>query len=877
MYHAACGSNWSRAVRIQQITLENRYDLTAREQKIALFSGVGRVPNLRVTIPNLLDKYEKLEKHDPMRHNLVKLLESILDEFVHGLASIRHVQKEWVIQRSIANIFKRMAAMGIASYKMYEQCLIQLTATERRTDQLGVLNLASYIYRLYKRSPEFNPSVALLQRLLFYWKSRRHLVASGNTGRTTEPLHIEVVISDYKRQHGRLDDRALFVLMETHAYLGDIASVRSFAQEYRNVHKEEGTTIEPSRLWPLIYVHAIRNDSVAAATQLARIKDDYGVAPDLRCWNTLMFAYQRVDDLVGALSTLDKLLSTNIRPDAFTFGPILSMYGKQGDIDSAKDMLSLAEDYGITPTTLMLNGLITASVNAGDMQGAERALADAMQAVKEGKAEGSLTICLNTMMTAHALRRDSEMTMNIYRYMKEKNMRLEGNTYAALLQALCVFRQTNAAYKILRSIMTVENVRPTAFHYAIIMAGYVNQGMYLEALQVQKDMDQKQIKPSISTRMAYFKAKALAEAAARDSSNMDGLGTVDPMPLQDTIDEMLQMLDKAEPIVRGKDPEPGTKHLSDRTENLAYMTSLIHMHGQRRCFEAVQELFNRYAISKEKSSFDEEAIPIRLLTAMMSAQLRAGEYGEVMRYWELAKVQADKQRQVPGPESSLSRKPKARNTEDPATFENQTLTSKPSQTASKAQRYILSRPLRYYLAALFAGSPPQMQEMTTTIASLLRDRYSLDNRTWNEYIVLLCRGNPPRALLAFTLVERYLIPDWPGWTRPNHTLTNATARPKAADHMSGMQYIRARYLAPGQLLPEYRTMVHLASALLSLQRQEAIGRTADAGEDRSVEAQVGTLKAIRERAPRTLQAVQSMPTVHDNLQRRLIRTGGEGE
>lgn len=166
--------------------------------------------------------------------------------------------------------------------------------------------------------------------------------------------------------------------------------------------------------------------------------------------------------------------------------------------------------------------------------------------------------------------------------------------------------------------------------------------------------------------------------------------------------------------------------------------------------------------------------------------------------------------------------------------------------------------------------------MTQTFTSLLSSGYTLDNLTWNTYITILCQVSPPRTLLAFTLVERFLINEFPGWHRPRANLrgdergyfTNKGARAQ------GMEYTKARYLGPDQLMPQYRTFVHLAGALLELRSMESLGRTprrTGTQEERDVKAQVGSIREIRKRAPKTLAAVTNMPTVYDELQERLIR------
>ena len=175
-----------------------------------------------------------------------------------------------------------------------------------------------------------------------------------------------------------------------------------------------------------------------------------------------------------------------------------------------------------------------------------------------------------------------------------------------------------------------------------------------------------------------------------------------------------------------------------------------------------------------------------------------------------------------------------------------------------ARRIILSRPLRYYLLSLFEQS--RYAEAIATFSSLLNQGYTMDNLTWNSFIQSLSSTSPPLALLAFVLTERFLIPQFPGWSKS----TTWPLKPQA--RAEGLQHMRARYLAPSQLLPTYKTIVKLGAALLQTRRTIALGRKGLSNMPPELVGYVGALRDIRKRAPKTLFAVQSMPAVSDRWQ-----------
>jgi len=543
-------------------------------------------------------------------------------------------------------------------------------------------------------------------------------------------------------------------------------------------------------------------------------------------------------------------------------------------------MLDLAAQTNVRLSTMMLNGLLVAHATSGDIASAERALQDAIGSVRDGRAHGSLTMCYNTVMTAYAFRRDSRATMRVYALAKQNDVELDGATYSALMLALCVLRKTNEAYKILTTVMKAQHVRASAYHYAVIMLGYLKQHMPKEALKVHYDMHANLIQGSPSTRAAYIKAKAKIEQDNLLKSSLGASDEILPLepygspinaPLTSTINELLAATRVEDKTSFQKGIMPGISDTSPQTIASAQFEYLIQLHGARQCFDAAKQLFEQWQKNTAIKGISKDDTPIRMLEALMHVQLQAGQYSEVERYWALIQdevVRLQKKQKTQEPQENNS---DARKRISPPTQTTSTLPPDPLPVF----RRLLSRPLQLYLRALSHLPTPPVSQMTTTFASLLSSGYTIDNLTWNTYITILCQVSPPRALLAFTLVERFLITDFPGWHRPRANLVghNGYYRNRAAV-AQGMQYTKARYLRPDQLMPQYRTFVHLASALLRLRSMETVGsvpRRAGTQEERDVKAQVGSIREIRKRAPKTLAAVANMPTVHDELQRRLIR------
>jgi pentatricopeptide repeat-containing protein PET309 len=122
-----------------------------------------------------------------------------------------------------------------------------------------------------------------------------------------------------------------------------------------------------------------------------------------------------------------------------------------------------------------------------------------------------------------------------------------------------------------------------------------------------------------------------------------------------------------------------------------------------------------------------------------------------------------------------------------------------------------------------------------------------------------------------------MMKDWPGWVYHRHaSITKPeTVFIKKQTHKEGLQYINARYLNKEQLVPQYRTMVYLARAMLDVRGLTSRGLGDDHDESgyglQELRKQVGSIPEIQRQAPKTLHAVQSMPRILDRLQGSLLR------
>ncbi|KAF2719265.1 hypothetical protein K431DRAFT_251524 [Polychaeton citri CBS 116435] len=744
---------------------------------------------------------------------------------------------------------------------------------------IEVYRLLSAVFRNYLEIEGAQPSETLLLSLQRWVERYSKLHPMG----TTNPkmwLSLDEIVKAWNRYYSQPSLKAVKSLLAHHAFQGNVEQVQRWKTTLRAFRADYPQYKDALR--SLIYVHSKRGDVKAAGLSFAEVKEwaaGNDEVPDLSCWNALIFAHLRADDAQGAINTLVELITTTeLEPDAKSVQPVMELLAKRGDVEGVQE---LAQQYdhvsGHKRTTAMVGSLLNAHVNVGEMETAEKLLVEATRDTKAGKIEGSLTTCFNIIITAHALRRDLEAATDTYRWMQSEGVKLNEDTFAALMQALVTFRKSDAAFKILRKVMPRNGLKPSAFHYAIVLTGYVNQGILTRNTftYIKKHMAENKVKPSISTEVAFRKAEILRQQRHNlRSMNPTDLNT----PLETVIGELETTVRQAAPdIIYGRQrPLPGLSLPGTTADALAARYDLlIEIHGARQCFQAVRRVYEAYMAEVRRHGFDEDAIPMRMMSALMSAYVKAGQYNEVERCWQFVKSVADRLTQ-PLEIPSLSNKPvtidqfgrlplvdNKRRRVLASRAKDGSSSASPTAKPVRGRQNILSRPLQSLIEARAAQS--RLPSAVTVTSNLLSQGYTFDNTTWNYFIETLCRAQPPYTLLAFVLAERFLMPNWPKWKyhrEPYYPL-------KRSEVKQSMQHIRARYLAPGQLMPFYKTLVWMGRALLELRDHDA--GVADWTVAKEMEGYVGSLDRLRSRAPTALLAVQEMPRMSDGLQDTVLK------
>lgn len=663
------------------------------------------------------------------------------------------------------------------------------------------------LYRILRKEIAFKPDRDLLSTITNRLLDEKSI------------LGVFMLIDDWRNYFKTLPRLFAVKIARVLAQNGQLEATQKLFDDYCVEH---GTPKSNSLYHSLLYVNNRRADVNGITCMLNKLGEGYGFKPGLTAYNFVISTFARVGDVQGALSWFKKLREKGFKPDRQTFSALMSMYGRRGDRDGLNEIYQLSKAEGITASAKMIDTLIMANINEEDLAEAERLVKD----FTNTDLEGSRTFMWNILLNAHALRKNVKKVSELHGQMQEAGVAPDNMTYATLMTSLTIAKHPKAANKILQTVMPRANMKRTALHYAIVMGGFLATKEYGEVFRLYKDMIERNLSPTMSTQNVLLRAAASIDMSSKDPEAEAGDRT-ELVRAQQALEQTLATLDPAELAASEPRKFVGIAPMNEAFSS-TYFEYLIFLHGKNAAFDKVTELYNLFI--KTTSQFTHQDVeaspPMRLLSALMVAYRRVGNHEEIEKCWNLA---LDKSKEL--------------------ACRSKAATNEPGWVLH-SRRFIINLPLHQYMMSLGEGvlvSAHKIDQLNATIHYLQECGYELNSPNWNLYIQTLARSAlPDHQALAFEICERELINDWPGWGRlgdPEYM------KPKLRSMM------RQTLLMPQKRMPAYLTFVWLAKVYVWARNRRA----------------GATTWYISSVAPKTIDAVTSMPRVEDGPQKTILR------
>ncbi|KAF2004797.1 hypothetical protein P154DRAFT_560537 [Amniculicola lignicola CBS 123094] len=813
-----------------------------------VWGKVANLPDLRENLSSLLG-YVKQFQHDLFSPNdAIMEPEKNLRFFLNGLVpkvinQVLETKDEDAIWKFFTDLFRDLRDLNLPTGYFYDYAIGRTLRIPRYRKYTNQRHLCLELYQMFKMealhdSRSLRPSEGMITHLIY-------MVTHLDSVREVNRL-----IDDHYKFHPRrtLQPELLTHLMHFYARFGLADQVKKYFEELRS-HYKGAVNLEVLSALP--YVYARRIDIQGTLDQFNRIRSEFNLTPDIACWNILLLAHTRADDLEGALECFNNILNAGLVPTLNTFQPLLDLCADRGDIEAYESLYSKAQalNLPIRSEAFSRTGYVRVLLNSGDIEGAQQVTRAMVRAHKEGTLRGQVTPAYNMLINYYSLRRDIGSSHSVYKQMTHDKIPTDTWTYAALMRAFIEVRQTNAAFKLIRVTMPNNNIRVHAFHYAIVITGFIHEGQYKHAMRAHELMMKRNIIQTPSSRMASLQIIGMTELT-RLQEERDENPRTRLIAVEEALREMLTEDYQSE--LAPWQPRHG-RFIEARQQAVpdGYFGLLVLLYSARKAYNISKELFE--AANSVKTGEANYEAPIGLLVAIMETHLRTREFDEVARCWQLAKTQADRLvktfEQVASPQSPPM--------EFDSIVDPSIMQRAQQANISVNRRQILFAASRIYIRSLYAQNTPQKDlEAQRTISNLLTSGYFLDNLTWNEFIQRLALRD--RTLDAFTACEAYLMPEFPGWRdlAPYYIRSN----------QPGYDWMELRHenVLKQVIRPRYRTMVVLAAAWAKVKKDEAMGVGYNpnmGGWPRPILEQI---------APMTIRAIETMPKTGDELQEKYL-------
>ena len=668
------------------------------------------------------------------------------------------------------------------------------------------------------------------------------------------------LLDEFEDIYGKPDETAYQRVLTSCARQGNAAAVERVFAQYRSNYQ---TVRNLTWLSPLVYCYAVTGDAVNARKQFERIKKEFRLTPNQTCWNVLLLAYARSNDEISAFDVFDEMRKAEIRPSPHTYGTLLAICAAHGDTEAALELLASARDEGLQISVPMVNTVVESSLSNHDVEAAMRFAI----ATSESQTSESLTRLWNSFIRYFAAKGDTTALMNVRKLMSKYKVQADEMTYAAVMSALTLVHKTSEAVTMLKEMHHNQGLGATAFHYSIVLHGFVRERNRDMVTVIANEMRQRFPKMSPSANRALLLLQSQRDEHEK-TRNSHSLGLVA---------SILQDLYSTSSTSFSFDQSPGRPHKTSAVAAL-YFETVIESLIQNGSYEDASQLLTHMEHTMMEGELDNPTRSMKFLLARMDIAIARADHQTLRSIWNQLFDYASRNLK---PIRTIREQRRSQKLELSGTNTAKTLPDVGSSAKSqieretpilKAWRISLSKPLNRYMEAM--AREDRLDEMIDFVKHKFRTAgFKLTGQNWNKYIQVLCRSSGANHHVhAFAMTEELMLNRAQSWD----LLKRGLLRQKQTsyvfkaigEHKRPVLQERSSYkvanrldvmrIHPRRVIPTYTTMVHLSSALLHAERKAEDGSP-------------GELKTVGRYAPGTKKFLQQMPHLKDNLQRVLLR------
>jgi pentatricopeptide repeat-containing protein PET309 len=488
-------------------------------------------------------------------------------------------------------------------YKLYLDTMLDRIEQnlESRLNMVKTLSL----YQKYRELPGAEFSRSLLRNMFNLY----HAVYRPG---------LEEIYRDWHRPAaGGLDKWAYEKFLAYYASVGDVTAVRDLWSRY--VAAFPSVLTEPKAFYNTLNAYAQAANITGAEKELQTMAA-HGLTPDVTCLNSLLSCYVRANADEKAESHFQEICAAH-KANATTFGHMMIMTARKGDLEGTIAFFNKARVAGIQPSADMIYGLSQAYLRNDRLLEAEHICTELAER------RTTSTSIWNQLLYYNALNGRVEKCYQLLRNMGNFGVEWNHETYEHLLHALVRVNQVQSAYKLLRSACK-ESVFPIApEHFAIVMDGAVRAGQYELVETIYPLLEYAGVPTTFNIQLALFEGAYKRSPTANRTRSL-GRGLADHLRsmIRSDADQTLSNEPSLKPGIAGD-----IMSLKKQTRRVSHAIRLL---TKMREFSTAEELVSLYArvIPSVENS---EPLPPNIIASLMYAYIEIEDYERVVSLWEV--------------------------------------------------------------------------------------------------------------------------------------------------------------------------------------------------------------------------------------------------
>ncbi|CAG8036936.1 unnamed protein product [Penicillium salamii] len=649
-----------------------------------------------------------------------------------------------------------------------------------------------------------------------------------------------------------------------------VRALNTFAMssDVKNVHRIYNLLIELHGLprsrkivAPVLLVHARLGDVPGTLRQFERIAAEFDLTPSTTCWNMLILAHANAGDLQGALSTFSDLLESGQPPDTYSFGPLLTLFSKRGDVANVRRLIKEAQLRGVKMNTSLLDKAVRAYCSNGELRFAEELIEASVNLV-----EGSTLRMWNILLMHYARRISKYSFRRILDRIGKLGLVPDAWTHAAIMLAYSLSNQPDFARNSLRT-MHRSGLRATQHHYSILLLGYLRRRNRDMVHVIFREIETRFGRPGLSASLLNLQMQI-----RRDLENVHDKNTpAENIVLEQAEKTLMKSIENfsANPAAATHASPMTTEGSSVDLATTMHYQHLVTSYAVEGSTEKAFDMLNQYISHRKLSGIqgnDLESLPLGFVKAIMILNQKTQRFDKVEDCWHVLMGKVHKLAGNVSLDEFFSA----------STSESSLAAPVDSESGAKgsilsSRRYMLDFPFTLFMRSLACRE--QFDRIHDEVAKFQQAGFSMSGMNWSNYVASLASSDNTKDIVAaFQLFEEKFFPHFPGWSwmkqgygiRPLHCpvtihhLDGQFGMNKPRRMMGRHAINHWRRLDPGYMHPDYPTMVLLAAAIRRLR-------------DASIEEGPERMKTLHATATNTFEIIANMPYLPDKYQGALLR------